>query len=60
MQWGSVLQGMGESVLVRDRYQDVLLSANAVVVHCDTIWVSKRKIYLYVTEIFWKDTKETL
>lgn len=47
-------------VLIWGECQDVLLSESAVVIHCTTIWVLKRKISLYVIEIFWKDTKETV
>lgn len=42
------------------RCQDALLSEKAVVIYCTTIWILKRKICLYVIEIFWKDTKGTV
>lgn len=47
-------------VLIWDGCQDVLLSEKAMVIYCTTICVLKRKIYSYVIEIFWKDTKETV
>lgn len=47
-------------VLIWGDCQDVLLSESTVVIHCTTIWVLKRKISLYVIEIFWKDTKATV
>lgn len=52
---------MGDSVaLMWARCQDALLSEKAVVIYCTTIWILKRKICLYVIEIFWKDTKGTV
>lgn len=53
---------MGDSVaLIRARCQDALLSEKAVCeICCTTIWILKRKICLYVIEIFWKDTKGTV
>ena len=49
---------MGDCVaLIWARCQDALLSEKAVVIYCTPMWILKRKICLYVIEIFWKDHK---